>query len=293
MQRKPVVVDQFYAGNKDVLIKQIEDCFTHKFGPGMPNFDKKDNQIKAIISPHAGYMCSGMGAAHVFKALIESEPADVYIILGFSHHGLDGVDITTSLNDWITPLGVAKVDKEFAEYLISKTSIVRNEHSHQYEHSIEVQLPFLQYVKTKAKQDFSFIPLSVGPSVDIKKVGEEMKKALDESKKKICFIISSDFTHYGQSYGFTPFGNNLLEIKGKIKKLDLDALKFIENLDSEGFLKYCKTTGATICGRMPIALMIELIKGKVESKELLKYYASADIFDDNNMSVSYVAMKFE
>jgi AmmeMemoRadiSam system protein B len=176
-------------------------------------------------------------------------------------------------------LGVAEIDKEFGRLLV-KNGLEHNETAHEGEHSIEVQIPFLQYVF----EHFKFVPIIISDyaAVDI------IKKTVEQAGKKIMFIASSDFTHYGRDYGYVPFKT---DIKNNMHKLDAGAIEQIKKIDSKGFLNYVNKTNATICGKMPIAAMLSCIKSK--QAELLKYYTSADISgSDYSTAVGYASIRF-
>ncbi|MBW3001659.1 AmmeMemoRadiSam system protein B [Candidatus Woesearchaeota archaeon] len=275
--RNPVVSGAFYPDNAESLKQSIKDCFLSDFGPGkLP--EKREKSIKGVIVPHAGYVYSGPCAAYCYKEISESHSPDIFIILGLSHSGFPSC---LSLEDWRTPLGTASVDKDFGKLLI-ENGILQDEQAHANEHSIEVQIPFLQFIL----KDFKFVPIIV--SEDYKQVAGAILKALKQSNKKAVIIASSDFTHYGADYGFAPFTE---DIKEKMHKLDAGAIKQIKKLDAKGFLDYIDKTGATICGRYPIACLLECIKPA--KAELLKYYTSADISkSDYSVSVGYAAILF-
>lgn len=273
--RETVVSGSFYEEDPGSLREQIKGCFLSKFGPGnLPG--KASKEIAGVVCPHAGYAYSGPCAAHGYKAIAESKKPDIFIILGLSHSGFGSC---VSLEDWRTPLGVAKIDKEFGKLLV-KNGLEQNESAHEEEHSIEVQIPFLQYVLG----DFRFVPVIASDS----SVASVIKKAIEQSGRKAMFIASSDFTHYGINYGYTPFK---ADVKNNMQKLDAGAIEQIKKIDAKGFLDYVNKTKTTICGRMPITIMLNCIKAK--KADLLKYYTSADISGgDYSMAVGYASIKF-
>jgi len=282
MIRKPVVSGQFYSDQRSELLKQIKESFASKLGPGKASPGK----VMGAIVPHAGYMFSGPCAANSYRA-VEAGVFDLFLIIGFSHSGYGTASAGTILTDWETPLGLIQVDSEFGRMLVDKTPVEIDEPAHLYEHSIEVQLPFLQYLF----KDFRFIPLSVSHDCDFLKTGRAVSDLIKSSGKKVCVLASSDFTHYGQSYGFIPFDK---DVKESLKKLDMGAVEYIIKLDSKGFVDYVKRTQATICGTNAIALQIEIVKNMGAGKgRLLKYYTSADIMGDYMSSVSYVSLVYE
>ncbi len=286
MVRKPIVAGQFYEADKNKLKKQIEGCFLSELGPGSLPIDKRNKKIFGAIVPHAGIPYSGPCAAHVYKEIGEAELPDLYILLGTNHGGMGGSCI--SLEDWQTPFGTVKVHEMFAKHLISVSSIKENSTAHQYEHSIEVQLPFLQYVNKHYLRSLRIVPINVSHDYGYEELAVNLKQAITETKKKVCIIVSGDFTHYGVNYGFAPFTTN---IKENLYGLDKGAIDYIKKLDAWSFLHYVKDKKATICGSAPIATLVELSRiMKKKNVELLKYYTSADIIGDYNNAVGYASI---
>ncbi|MBW2999636.1 AmmeMemoRadiSam system protein B [Candidatus Woesearchaeota archaeon] len=244
---------------------------------------KTEKEILGAIAPHAGYMFSGPCAAFVYKEIAESKLPDLFIMLGLDHTGFG--DNCVCLDDWQTPLGVVKTDKEFGKEL-EKNGIPFNPEAHFAEHSIEVQLPFLQFIFKEKMEKIRIVPVMI--THDYKEVAEKIKKTIAQSKKRVCIIASSDFTHYGPSYGFTPFTDNPKE---NLEKLDKGAVEQIKSLEPEKFLSYAEKT--TICGMMPIAVLMELLKEKAKKVELLKYYTSGDITKDYRNAVGYASIIFK
>lgn len=286
--RAPIVSGMFYPADFGELDKSIRDSFKGKLGPGTLPSEKRDKKIFGAIVPHAGYAYSGQCAAWAYKEIAESEFPDVYIILGNDHSGIGEDSVSTE--DWQTPFGVIKNNNIFAEKLIDNKTLFENNKAHYQEHSIEVQLPFLQFASKSSLGSLSTVPIMISTG-NYKPIADRIHKIISETKKKVCIICSSDFTHYGESYSYVPFKDN---IKDNLYKLDAKAIEFIEKLDSEGFLRYIKETNATICGAKNIAVTIELCKNLgCKKARVLKYYTSGDILKDYNNSVGYAAIIFE
>jgi len=284
MVRQPIVDGQFYSERFEELEKQITESFMSEFGPGDLPTKRNDSIVKGVISPHAGYVYSGPGAAWSHKAIAESAFPDVFIMLGVDHSGFGS---GLSIEDWKTPLGLVKSDKDLIIAIKEKTSLKINEMAHAREHSIEVQLPFLQFCNKDLMKDIKIIPITVSSDIDIKKTAEELKSVL--KSKNFCIIASSDFTHYGMNYGFVPFQDH---VKEKMEDLDKRAIAFIADMDPDGFLDYVEKTGATICGALPISLMINILKGSTEVK-LEQYYTSGDIVKNYSNAVGYASIVFK
>lgn len=285
MVRKPIVAGMFYEDIKEALENQIIECFKSKFGPGELPVKRKDKKIIGVIAPHAGYQMSGPGQAFCYKEISESEEADCYIIIGTGHMGINKA--ATILEPFETPFGIVKIDEEITKLLIEKGVVVENKEAHEKEHSIEVQLPFLQFINRE--RDFRIVPIVVGNGVEYEKVGKEIANVVKESGKKVVVICSSDFTHYGISYGYLPFKDN---VKENIEKLDKEAIEWIKKKDYWGFLDYVKEKQATICGKDSIAVFIIICK-ELGGKEvsLLSYYSSGDVTNDYSTCVGYGSIK--
>jgi hypothetical protein len=288
MVRKAIVAGQFYAADKKELENQIESSFLSELGPGKLSESSGKNKVIGIISPHAGYMFSGAGAAWSYKEIFEAEEVDTYILIGLSHNGYE---TCLSNEDWETPLGRVEVDKEFQEEILKRGVIKQDEKAQQYEHSIEVQIPFLQYVSRIKNQKIKIAPIIASQDMDFKVIADEIFRVIKKLNRRVIIIASSDFTHFGASYGYFPFSE---EIKNNMKKLDMGAINLIEKLESEKFLDYVNETKATICGKYPISVLIELAKKLGANKgKLLRYYTSADIVGDYSSAVGYAAIKIE
>lgn len=283
MIRQPIVDGQFYESNPDKLNNQIESCFKNSFGPGSLPFKTRDKNIIGVICPHAGYAFSGPCQAFSYKEIGESKIPDIYILFGLSHSGFNSC---ISTEDWQTPLGIVKTDKDFGQKLSDISGLPIDEVAHQNEHSIEVQLPFLQFINKT--NNFKILAIIIGYDTNIEEVAQNIKKILDQTKKTCILIASSDFIHYGPNYGFMPFSDN---IKENMYKLDKEAIEHIKKLNSNDFLDYIEKTQATICGKYPIAALIETSKLLGAKKaELLKYYTSGDVIGDYSNSVGYASV---
>lgn len=283
MIREPAFSNQFYSSNFTELEKEIFSYFEEsKFGPGsLPN-KKRNKRTRAIIVPHAGFVFSGACAAWAYKELAESDFPECYIIFGVDHQGLGS---SVSTENWKTPFGVVKTHEKFAKELIATTGINSENYNHRNEHSIEVQLPFLQFISREYLEKLRIIAITVGRDIDIKKTAQHISEFI--KNKNIKIIVSSDFTHYGPNYGYVPFKNPETELK----KFDLSVIDFIKNLDADGFSEHVKKTKATICGEKGIELLLRIMKKP--SVKILMYYSSGNISKDFSNSVGYAAILFD
>ena len=279
---------QFYEDKEFELNKQIASCFKDKNGPGDLPLSKRTNKIKAIIAPHAGYQFSGPAAAWAYKEIAEAEFADVYIIIGPSHS--DSVNVI-SMQGYETPLGLARTDQEFARILLEKNAELKDdEEGFINEHSVEVQIPFLQFATKDRMHELKILPMLVSSSIDIAKLALDIKDTIVELGKKVIFIISSDFTHYGRNYHHIPFST---DVKKNIYETDRKAIEFIEKNDVDGWMKYVQDNLMTICGLIPVAVLLKTLKPS--NVRLEHYYTSADLDPESDYknSVSYAAIIIE
>ena len=273
--RKPIVAGQFYPADKSVLESDIKKYI--KRNP--------DNAIKAVIVPHAGYFFSGKCAGKAYSLIPEAE---TYILLGVNHSG-HGENIAISLENFETPLGEVKNNIQMSKEILKQLNLKEDNEAHKYEHSIEVQLPFLQIINKSVKKEFSKKNFSIVPIIlknynleTCKNLAKIIFQAAEKLKQEIVVIASSDFTHSGPNYGFIPAENP--------KKIDKKAIDSILKLDSKGFFDIAEKT--TICGAGAICTVIEISKLLGAKKaQLLEYYTSADVMPSEN-KVGYTSIAF-
>jgi AmmeMemoRadiSam system protein B len=277
--RKPYVANAFYAGTKTALSNQITECFTHPFGPGqVPKVAKPGpRKMLGIVSPHAGYMYSGPVAANGFAKLAADGTPDTFVILGPNHtgHG-SGVSILTE-GAWQTPIGTSEIESELAKRIQKSSSILDvDESSHAYEHSIEVQLPFLQFLYGDAVK---FIPICMMMQ-DLETSRDIAQCIVEQSAgKNYAIIASSDFTHY--------------EPHNIACQKDQAAIDAILKLDDQALNALGESNRVTMCGYGPISTLIAAAKltGGVRA-ELLTHKTSGDITEDKSAVVGYSSLSF-
>ena len=275
--RFPAVSGLFYPSSKDSLIKQIENCFLSHIGPGsLPRLNPKGKrEIVALVVPHAGYMYSGPVAAHSYFSLAEDGKPEIIVILGPNHTGIgSGVSIMIS-GKWRTPLGDVEIDEDTAKTIVEKSKFVDiDELAHTHEHSIEVQLPFLQYVL----RDFKFVPICMMMQ-DLRTsrdVGEAIASSIKD--KNAIIIASTDLTHYED------------QKSASIK--DRSVIESILSLDEEKLERIITEMNVSMCGPGPVATAIYAAKLLgAKSAYLLKYATSGDITGDYSSVVGYTSIK--
>ena len=276
----------WYPASKDELTKML-DSYLKEANP--PSFENKE--IVGIISPHAGYVYSGKGAAFAYKA-ISDRKIDRVIILAPSHHSAFRGFSTPDYTHYETPLGLVEIDKPIVDELKKEKLHIENPGAHIPEHSIEIQLPFLQI----SLKNFKVVPILIGEMTqeDYESLGKILRKYVGSGT---IFVVSSDFTHYGDNFDYHPFkfkkAPSANEVKDVLKRLDGGAIDEILKLSFKGFRDYVTKSEITICGRNPIALFLKILEGEEGvTPSLLKYYTSIDSTGDYSSSVSYTSMIF-
>lgn len=277
--RKPAVANAFYAGTKSQLTEQIVQCFTHRFGPGqVPKpVDHGPRKIVGIVSPHAGYEYSGPVAANGYSKLATDGLPEVFVILGPNHTGYgSGVSIVTE-GSWETPMGVTAVDSMLARQIQKASNIIDiDEEAHAFEHSIEVQLPFIQFLFKDAAK---FVPICMMMQ-DLRTSREIARTIVEQLKGKDFLIVaSSDFTHY--------------EPHDTAVRKDETAIDTITRLDDAALNELGDSGKVTMCGYGPITTLIATAKllGGVRA-ELLTHKTSGDITGDKSAVVGYSSLVF-
>lgn len=278
--RNPAVAGSFYPDNSEELKNAIKN-FLGKTEP-------KKRKCIGIVAPHAGYAYCGKTAASAYKSI--SNNFDTAVILGPNHGGL-GVGVSASLENWKTPLGILEVDEEFVKELIKDSVIMEDSRSHWREHSIEVQLPWLQYLF----KDFRIVPISINPIYfDVKtckEIGDKIAEASRITRRNILIVASSDFTHYGSMYGYEPFRGKTADILDKIKKMDSEIIDLITDLKPKEVIETCEEKRLTICGYGGIAAMLYAASSlKAKQGELIDYSTSFEVSKDISAVVCYAGI---
>lgn len=287
--RRPAVAGQFYAGSFESLEKEIKSCFLSKFGPGkLPKRGQGKGQIIAGIVPHAGYSFSGPCASFLYRELSLAKKPDAFVILGPNHNGI-GEPIAITSQSWETPFGIINVENEIAHELMKSGLIKYDDSAHGMEHSIEVQIPFLQFI---FGNDFKIVPIAISHEnlnyEQCQLIGREIANAAMKLGKKVIIIASSDMTHYGANYGYLPFTEN---VKKNMYAFDRKAISRILKLDCKDFTELVIDKGMTICGAAGIGVMLAASKIlAAKSGKLLKYYTSGDIANDYENAVGYASI---
>jgi len=262
MIRKPAVAGTFYSGNKEALKGQIEECFLHSLGPGkIPNLSsKREGKILGLVSPHAGYVYSGPVAAWGFYEVIQDKIPDTVVILGPNHRGFGAPIAVATEEEWETPLGKVLIDSSLAKQLlkVAPSLIEEDNEAHKREHSLEVQIPFLQY---GYKESFKILPLCVSDQSQesSRKLGEALAQIIKE--KNALIIASTDLTHY--------------QPQQTAKKEDKTIIEAILSLNYRNLGKLISKYYFSMCGPGPVmSMLVATSRTGAEKVRLLKYATS-------------------
>ena len=263
MVRNPVVAGQFYPGSRDELTRELD-----KMIPVCPD---KIGAVGVVV-PHAGYVFSGQVAGEVYAKV---EPRNTYLILSPNHTGY-GSRFAASGEPWETPLGMVDIDKDFLAAVMRRTELVTEDAlAHVAEHSIEVQLPFIQRTSPGAK----IVPITVqrGDFSELNEVADALVFAAGERENEVLIVASSDMTHY--------------ESREDAGKKDEAAIRKVLELDAEGLMEVVEREDITMCGYIPVAIMLMCAKRmNAKKSELVKYSDSGDVTGDTAQVVGYAGI---
>jgi len=277
--RYPAVAGSWYEGTPNSLRKQIEELFIHRLGPGnLPQVIREGpRNLVGFVVPHAGYLASGPVAAHAYYHLAKDGKPDVIVIFGPNHRGYGSALSVMNEGVWRTPLGDVEIDTETANKILQASRIIDvDENAHAFEHSIELQLPFLQYLYGSA---FKFVPVCfmMQDLESSREVGKAVSSAL--KGKNALVIGSSDLTHY--------------EPQERAEKKDKMAIDAILKMDEERYYNTVEVYGISTCGYGPTIAAITASKECGAKKaQLLSYQTSGDILGDRSAVVGYAAIAF-
>jgi hypothetical protein len=264
MRRQPAVAGRFYSGTAEGLGQQVMKFL-------VPIAEKVT--ALGIVAPHAGLIYSGAVAGAVYSRLSLPER---FILIGPNHTGLGAPLSLMSEGFWETPLGGAPVDTALARSILSRSPRIREDAlAHLNEHSLEVQLPFIQYLK----KEFSFVPIQM---LDTRletclELGRVLATAIAECSSSVLIVASSDMSHY--------------EKAAVAKKKDLRAIGRILDRDPEGLYRTVKEEGITMCGFGPVVSMLAACNLLGSSRsDLIKYANSGDVSGEYDQVVGYAGI---
>ncbi|HEY2015010.1 MAG TPA: AmmeMemoRadiSam system protein B [Bryobacteraceae bacterium] len=272
----------WYPENAVELERLLDERFTQSCGRTGPYLLP---DALGFVTPHAGPAYSGTVAAAVYRTLQQLQPETI-VVLGFPHHGgLGGVAIP-DVDSISTPLGDVRIDPAID---VRFTRFRRVSEAQVCDHSFEIQLPFLQKAAPRAR----LLPLYVG-HMETEERRAVASTLADAWQPGMVFLASSDFTHYGRSFGYTPFPADSA-VAGRLRSLDFECIDAAGSLDASLFLETLREHGATVCGRDPIALLLEVLRTLGNDRvyqSVLDYQTSGEIENNFHHSVSYAALAY-
>ena len=264
MIRHPAVAGQFYPGNQQELRASLDEYCQSVL---------QKKHALGIISPHAGYIYSGAIAGKLFSQI---EVPDRVILIGPNHRGVGHSAALYDMGDWETPLGTIGVDRDLAgEININCSYLASDDKAHRYEHSLEVQVPFIQHENPSAQ----LVPICIGhlPLDALVETGEALADVISAAEQQVLIVASSDMTHF--------------EPGDVARNKDTLALDCAEALDPEGLYKVVRDNRISMCGVLPSVIMLAAArKLGATHGEVVAYGNSGDVTGDQSDVVGYASV---
>jgi AmmeMemoRadiSam system protein B/AmmeMemoRadiSam system protein A len=279
--RPPSVAGAFYTDDVEALRLQVEGFLDRAGTPTGP--------IRAAVAPHAGYSYSGAVAAKSLKAIGLRPPRRV-ILLGPSHYvGFEGGALPSEeITAFATPLGNVTIDRAAVTRLRRDPDFGGPTQAHDREHSLEVELPFLQTVAPDAR----IVPILVGANTDreaCRRMARALTSLIDDDT---VVVVSSDFTHHGARYGYAPFDGDRL-LGEELLELGRQTADRLAALDADGFWYQVEVSGDTVCGRRPLEVLMELLgHAFTGSGSVVEVTTSGEVTGSYDLSVTYASVVF-
>lgn len=277
--RRPAVAGSFYPSDPDELTAFVKSLFSSVGVGGIPRPNPAGSRrVASLISPHAGYIYSGRTAAAGYSALADDGIPETFVILGPNHTGLGAAFSVSNARYWETPLGMVETDRELALAIKEHfRDLTFDDLAHVTEHSIEVQIPFLQVIYGSPK----IVPIVMGvqePS-SARSLGEAIALASEILGRDVVVIASSDMSHY------LP--------EDEARRRDTAALDAILSMDIIELFRIISEFDVSMCGPGPASVAITFAKLKgVEKGELVRYSTSAEASGDSSLVVGYASVVF-
>jgi len=263
MIRQPAVAGKFYTDDPDQLREEVNSMIAP--GEAAP--------VLGIVAPHAGYVYSGKVAGEVYGLV---QVPEAVLVLGPNHTGFGTPAALAPAGEWLTPLGPVPINTRLSQLILKHAPIVSEDSgAHRFEHSLEVQVPFLQ--QRNPKVCLAALCLSLSDYRAIRELGQGIARAIKEYGDKVLMVASSDMNHY--------------ESARVAKEKDDLALERIKALDPEGLFKVCRDFGITMCGVVPAAVMLVAAQelGATDAR-LVRYTTSGEVNGDLNRVVAYAGI---
>jgi AmmeMemoRadiSam system protein B len=282
MQLGPTVAGSWYPGQRASLERQIDALLS---AGGGEDAAAPEGRIVALIVPHAGLVYSGSVAGSGFRR-IKDRTYEKVVLIGPSHHAFFQGAAVPGATHYSTPLGQVLLDRDAIAALVEKPGIESDDRPFLPEHCLEMEIPFLQRALVPG---WRLVPLLIGggsspAGCDL--VARALEPLMGPGT---LIVVSTDFTHYGPRFSYVPFTT---DVPGQLRDLDMGAVEKILESDRNGFTEYVKRTGATICGRNAIEVLLSVLPQPIEGS-LLAYDTSGNITGEWDHSVSYASLEFQ
>ncbi|HUX07855.1 MAG TPA: AmmeMemoRadiSam system protein B [Acidobacteriota bacterium] len=265
MIRPPAVAGQFYPAGGEELAREVGSYMLA---------DSERREAFALVSPHAGYVYSGHVAGAAFSSVVVPNR---FVVLCPNHTGIGAAAAIISEGAWSIPGAEIPIDSELAAAIASRTAVLAEDHlAHQREHSLEVQLPFIDW----AAKDPAFVPICLRTQrySDLEEIGKAMAEAIREIGEDVLIVASSDMSHFLSDE--------------KAREVDRKAIDKILEIDPQGLLNTVLGERISMCGVAPVtAALVAALELGATKAELIKYATSADIFGDRSRVVGYAGIR--
>ena len=260
--RLPAVAGSFYPRDPDTLRRALAACFEAPRGPGRLPTGQADpvapQSLLAGVVPHAGYLYSGPVAAHFFARLSQGPLPPQVLLLGVDHHGASS-HLSVCDADWETPLGRVRTDRGVVS-LLTRGLARADMAAHAQEHSLEVELPFLQFVYGKTPLSVVGVQVPFQSFPTLHRWGQGLREALGD--RNLLYLASSDLSHY------LP--------RREARRADARALEALVTLSAADLYRRVEEEGISMCGVAPVTVLLSALEGTPAKAEVLSYQDSAD-----------------
>ena len=264
MRRSPAVAGQFYQGTASKLTQQVKQYI---------NSNAVKEHAIGILSPHAGLIYSGSVAGEVYSAI---EFPKTFVLIGPNHTGIGAKVSMMASGEWEIPTGIFSIDEKLSRRIAANTPLISEDaQAHTFEHSLEVQLPFIAYFSTEPK----IVPITVMSASleECRLLGEGIAKSIKEVNYSVVIVASSDMSHY------VP--------EDVARQKDKKAIEMIKSINPEGLYTVVSRERISMCGYLPATVMLFAAKalGAIEAR-LVKYSTSGEVSGDYDQVVGYAGM---
>lgn len=287
--RHPVAAGRFYEASESACKASLSQCIPQ-------SLDREDlpKRIVAGVVPHAGWIFSGSVTGQVFRAIAQQSQPEVFVLFGAMHRSLGEWGLMFSRGQWRTPLGDAPVDDRLAERVAAGTNLIQvNARVHAEEHSLEVIVPFIQQLFPSAK----ILPIAVPPVSQAHRIGRAVGQVLAAEDAPAVCIGSTDLTHYGPGYGFTPQGRGRAGIDWAKRVNDKRIIDLMVQMRDDQIVAEANAN-SNACGAGAVAATVAAAKELGAGRGLLlAHISSAEVTQqlwgqESSESVGYAGVVF-